>query len=240
MNCEKIKIFIEKLLRFFYPNTCPLCGRVIREEVCPDCARRVQPIRESLCKTCGKPIRSSQAEYCLDCSHTVHDFDCGRALYVHRGQAAWSIYQFKFHNRRIYGRFYAGQLADRYGTLVQKWGVTRILPIPLSRKKRRLRGFNQAQILALELAERLGIPADTGSLVRIRHTKPQRTLDPVLRRQNVRRAFGWTGGSLAGERVLLVDDIYTTGSTLDGAARLLKRAGAEKVYFLTVSIGQGY
>ena len=204
MNCEKIQIFIEKLLRFFYPNTCPLCGRVIREEVCPDCARRVQPIREPLCKTCGKPIRSSQAEYCLDCSRTVHDFDCGRALYVHRGQAAWSIYQFKFHNRRIYGRFYAGQLADRYGTLVQKWGVTRILPIPLSRKKRRLRGFNQAQILALELAERLGIPADTGSLVRIRHTKPQRTLDPVLRRQNVRRAFGWTGGSLAGERVMMV------------------------------------
>ena len=104
MNCEKIKIFIEKLLRFFYPNTCPLCGRVIREEVCPDCARRVQPIREPLCKTCGKPIRSSQAEYCLDCSRTVHDFDCGRALYVHRGQAAWSIYQFKFHNRRIYGQ----------------------------------------------------------------------------------------------------------------------------------------
>ena len=230
MNCEKIKIFIEKLLRFFYPNTCPLCGRVIREEVCPDCARRVQPIREPLCKTCGKPIRSSQAEYCLDCSRTVHDFDCGRALYVHRGQAAWSIYQFKFHNRRIYGRFYAGQIADRYGALVQKWGVTRILPIPLSRKKRRLRGFNQAQIWPWSWQRGSASPRTPEALCGSATQNPSGRWTPCCAGRTCGAPLA-EGRLLTGERVLLVDDIYTTGSTLDGAARVLKRAGQKKFIF---------
>ena len=103
-----------------------------------------------------------------------------------------------------------------------------------------MRGFNQAEILAERLSGRLRIPLDSVHLVRRRDTIPQKSLDPAARRENVRGIFSWTGGTLAGRRVLLVDDIYTTGNTLDSAARTLKKAGAEKVYFLTISIGQGY
>lgn len=228
------------LLRLLYPNTCPLCGRVTKERVCPDCREAVRPIREPICKKCGKPISSEQAEYCHDCSRTCHYFDEGRALWLHRGGAAWSVYQFKFHNRRIYAGFYASEMARAYGGYVRKKHISLIIPIPLGRRKRRMRGFNQAEILAERLSGRLRIPLDSVHLVRRRDTIPQKSLDPAARRENVRGIFSWTGRSLAGRRVLLVDDIYTTGSTLDSAARTLKKAGAEKVYFLTISIGQGY
>ena len=230
----------EALLRLLYPNTCPLCGRVTKERVCPDCREAVRPIREPICKKCGKPISSEQAEYCHDCSHTRHYFDEGRALWLHRGGAAWSVYQFKFHNRRIYAWFYASEMARAYGGYVRKKHISLIIPIPLGRRKRRMRGFNQAEILAERLSGMLRIPLDSVHLVRRRDTIPQKSLDPAARRENVRGIFSWTGGTLAGRRVLLVDDIYTTGNTLDSAARTLKKAGAEKVYFLTISIGQGY
>ena len=230
----------EALLRLLYPNTCPLCGRVTEERVCPACREAVRPIREPICKKCGKHISSEQAEYCHDCSHTRHYFDEGRALWLHRGGAAWSVYQFKFHNRRIYAGFYASEMARAYGGYVRKKHISLIIPIPLGRRKRRMRGFNQAEILAERLSGRLRIPLDSVHLVRRRDTIPQKSLDPAARRENVRGIFSWTGGTLAGRRVLLVDDIYTTGSTLDSAARTLKKAGAEKVYFLTISIGQGY
>lgn len=230
----------EAALRLLYPNTCPLCGRVTEREVCPDCAREVLPLREPLCKKCGKPIGSDQEEFCRDCSRTRHYFDEGRALWLHRKQAAWSIYQFKFHNRRIYAGFYASEMARIYEGYIRKRDISLIVPIPLGRKKRRSRGFNQAEILAEKLSGKLQIPLDADHLVRWRDTRPQKSLDPAARRENVRGIFQWTGRSLAGQKVLLIDDIYTTGSTLDSASRTLKKAGAEKVYFLTISIGQGY
>ena len=230
----------EAALRLLYPNTCPLCGRVTEREVCPDCAREVRPLREPLCKKCGKPIGSDQEEFCRDCSRTRHYFDEGRALWLHRKQAAWSIYQFKFNNRRIYAGFYASEMARIYEGYIRKRDISLIVPIPLGRKKRRSRGFNQAEILAEKLSGKLQIPLDADHLVRWRDTRPQKSLDPAARRENVRGIFQWTGRSLAGQKVLLIDDIYTTGSTLDSASRTLKKAGAEKVYFLTISIGQGY
>ena len=197
----------EALLRLLYPNTGPLCGRVTKERVCPDCREAVRPIREPICKKCGKPISSEQAEYCHDCSHTRHYFDEGRALWLHRGGAAWSVYQFKFHNRRIYAGFYASEMARAYGGYVRKKHISLIIPIPLGRRKRRMRGFNQAEILAERLSGRLRIPLDSVHLVRRRDTIPQKSLDPAARRENVRGIFSWTGGTLAGRRVLLVDDI---------------------------------
>lgn len=237
---KDIKIIWEKGLRLLYPNTCPLCGRVTEEEICPACKNAVHTVGEPLCKKCGKPLHDERVEYCRDCRHTRHYFEEGRALWLHQKQPAWSVYQFKFHNRRIYGRFYVEKIMERFAGHIAKWRISLIIPIPLSKKKRRIRGFNQAEILAKGLEEKTGIPAEVHCFVRIRNTRPQKSLDPSCRRQNVLGAFAWTGGSLKGRNILLVDDIYTTGNTIDSAARVLKKAGAENVYFLTISIGQGY
>lgn len=229
----------ERLLRLLYPNTCPMCGKVTQEEVCPVCRNRVQKIREPVCKRCGKPLLHERDEYCMDCARKKRRFEQGRALWTHEKQVRWSVYQFKFQNRRIYGRYYAKQMALDFENLLKQWKIDLLVPVPLSRSKKRKRGYNQAEILACCLSKQTGIPVDSKNLVRRRNTMPQMRLEPELRKENVRNAFWWKGGNLNRQKILLLDDIFTTGSTLDSAALELKKAGAQKVYFLTISIGQG-
>lgn len=227
-------------LRLLYPHVCPFCGCVTAEDICEDCRKDLEYIDEPRCMCCGKPIRRKDQEYCYDCERNSHVFEKGYALWVHRDGVQQAVYQFKYHNRRIYSQFFGGELLARYGQAVQGWDITVIIPIPLSRKRRRVRGFNQAELLARELGRGLGITVDRKSLVRVRDTNPQKQMDVRGRRSNLKNAFAWKGKEPIRGNVLLVDDIYTTGNTIDAAARVLKRSGAGKIYFLTISIGQGY
>lgn len=115
-----------------------------------------------------------------------------------------------------------------------------IVPIPLHRKKKRLRGYNQAEIVAKHLGEMMGIPVDSRSVIRSRYTRPQKELNDKERKQNLKHAFSVTGQWKNYKTVLVIDDIYTTGSTIDTVAEELKSRGVQKVCFLTISIGQGY
>lgn len=230
----------EKILDLLYPHTCPLCGELTERRVCQNCAKEVWYIQEPRCKKCGKPIRNENSEFCFDCLVGRHSYERGMSLWKHEKQVRSSIYRFKYQNQRIYSRFYAEELAKKFGKYVIQWDISLIIPIPLSRKRRKERGFNQAELLVLELSRLLGIPNDTAHLRRIVDTVPQKKLGIDERRGNLRNAFLWTGQRISEKNVLLVDDIYTTGNTIDSASRVLKKAGAEKVYFLSISIGQGY
>ncbi len=228
------------LLDLLYPHTCPFCGRVSADDVCGTCKEKLEYIREPRCMRCGKPIRKEEQEYCYDCERTSHVYERGYALWVHRGGVQRAVYQFKYHNQRIYSQFFGRELLSRYGQAVRRWNVTTIIPIPLSGKRRRRRGFNQAELLARELGSGLGIPVDAKNLVRVRDTSPQKQMDVKGRNSNLKNAFAWRGKKGICGNILLVDDIYTTGNTIDAAARVLKSSGAGKIYFLTISIGQGY
>lgn len=230
----------DNLLGLLYPHTCPICERVTEEEICSACKKKLPYIEEPRCMRCGKPLNRENQEFCYDCERHPSAYERGYALWLHGGGVQRCIYQFKYHNRRIYGRFFAKELFSRYGEAVRRWDIATIIPIPLSRKKRRIRGYNQAEILAVEFGRMAGIPVDRRSLVRVRHTRPQKQMNARERRTNVRNAFAWKGEKKIHGNVLLIDDIYTTGNTIESAARELKKAGAGKVYFLTISIGQGY
>lgn len=188
---------------------------------------------------CGKPVEAEEIEYCRDCSRHALAYTQGRSVWLHTEPASSAIYRLKYHNRRIYAVTFAAEMADRYGSQLRKWEVGEILPIPLHQSKRRRRGFNQAEILARELGKRTGIPLNTCALVRVKKTKPQKRLDDYGRAENLKNAFGVSKEWIPKKNVLLVDDIYTTGNTIHNAAKVLKKAGAENVYFLTISIGQG-
>ena len=114
------------------------------------------------------------------------------------------------------------------------------MPIPLHPSRKRKRGYNQAQILAEEIGKILEIPVDSKSLIRTRKTSPQKKLGHQERKKNLKHAFAVKHTFQAAKRVLLVDDIYTTGNTIDAVSNVLKQKGVENVYFLTISIGQGY
>ena len=193
---------------------------------------------------CGKPVRSFQQEYCRDCEHTHHYYDQGAALWLHKDPVSQSVYRFKFHNQRHFVKYYAKEMSQHLGEIVSRWNVDLLIPVPLYPWKMRKRGYNQAGLLARELGNIWKIDVDENVVFRIRNTKPQKKLDPTKRKQNLNTAFKVRKTkkteSLSGKRVMIIDDIYTTGSTVDAVAKVLKASEVEKVYYLPISIGQGY
>ena len=235
-----VAAFWKQLLNLLYPHTCPFCRKITKETVCRECTRKLPVLRDPRCMRCGKPVQKEKDEYCHDCAHTNHYYDRGLSLWLHQGPVKESVYQFKYHNRRELGKFYASELILRYRDIIEKWNPDAFIPIPLHTKRRRRRGYNQAEILAAELGNQLGIPVDTKSLKRKYNTAPQKSMSHSERKKNLRHAFSLDGKYAPARTVILVDDIYTTGNTIDAAACLLKKTGVQKVYFLTISIGQGY
>lgn len=181
-----------------------------------------------------------ESEYCSDCSRKKHSFERGRACFEYDRRMRASISRFKYHNRREYADFYSEEMLRTLGRELRSWKPDLLVPIPLHRSRMRKRGFNQAELVADRIGERLGIPVGTDILLRVKKTKPQKELDDAGRHGNLKNAFQACEKKAEGKRIVLVDDIYTTGSTIDAAAAELKRQGAEKVYFLSICIGRGF
>lgn len=188
---------------------------------------------------CGKPVESLEQEYCRDCLEHPGDYDQGRSLWLHRTPVSQAIYKFKYHNKRNYGKLFAQEMAECYENQIRRWDIEEIIPVPLHRIRKRKRGYNQAGILADELGKILGIPVNHSAISRIRNTKPQKSQNHSQRIGNLKGAFAVSRQYRPKHNILIVDDIYTTGNTMHRVAKMLKLSGAEKVYFLTISIGQG-
>lgn len=233
---------IHKIKQFLWPEICPFCGKVYRTGICPGCQKLLENLRiqEPRCLKCGKPIRYHEKEYCHDCQNTKHYFEEGKSLWIHKAPVNQSIYQFKYHNQREFSRYYAEEMAKEYAEIVRRWSPDLMIPIPLHVRRRKRRGYNQAELLAKELGKYLKIPVDCKSVTRVRYTNPQKKMDHNKRKSNLKHAFRVQPLLPTIKKVVLIDDIYTTGNTIDAVASELKKKGVEKVYFLTISIGQGY
>ena len=188
---------------------------------------------------CGKPLGNETGEYCADCTDHSFYYRQGRSVWVHREPVSSAVYRLKYKNRRSYAPVFAEEMYACFADEIARWKIDEIIPIPLHPSRKRSRGFNQAELLAAEISERTGIPMRNDVLFRIKKTKPQKKLDGKERGRNMSGAFAVSGAWNPCRNVLLIDDIYTTGSTIDRAAKILRIAGAENVYFLTISIGQG-
>ena len=186
---------------------------------------------------CGKPLEAAEAEYCRDCSRRQHAFVRGRALLSYRGPVKLSLYRMKYGNRREYARVYGQTMAHRLGPWICQCGIGLIIPVPLHPSRKRKRGYNQAEWIAKGISDVLHIPVDTHTLYRVRRTKPQKKLNDIERKQNLQGAFSVKCALPPNACIFLVDDIYTTGSTVDEAARWLQAAGECKVYVAAVAIG---
>jgi ComF family protein len=170
---------------------------------------------------------------CATCRATPPGYDYARAAALYEGGLRDALHAFKFGGRRAL----AGPLGDLaaeqcVGSLPD--GIDALVPVPLARERERERGFNQAALLARRIGQRLAAPTRAGWLVRTRATRPQSDLSAAERRANVRGAFR-ACEVVAGRHVLLIDDILTTGATLDACARALRAAGARRVGVLTVA-----
>lgn len=228
-----------KWLDYLYPPHCPVCDRIYADGICADCRKKLFVITEDFCMKCGKPLEDTQREYCPDCSRKRHVFRQNRALLSYRGPVKLSLYRMKYANRRDYAEIYGREMAVRLGPWIRRGKITRIIPVPLHRKRQRKRGYNQAAVIAKSMGRELHLPVDEKTLFRVRNTVPQKALNDRERRRNLSGAFQIRKGAELpeGECVLLIDDIYTTGSTLDAAALCLRQSTKCTVYAASIAIG---
>lgn len=190
--------------------------------------------------SCGKPLNDEEGELCQDCASGRHEFDRGVAAFAYTKELKESIYRFKYGNRREYARFYGLSLARLKGHIIRSWEPDVLVPVPLHQSRRRHRGFNQAELVARSLGEQLHIPVDVRALRRVVNTSPQKALDDKERVKNIKNAFQAADNIVEYKKIVLVDDIYTTGATIDACAAALRQKGAERIYFASVCTGRGF
>lgn len=186
---------------------------------------------------CGKPLSDETQEYCEECESVTRYFNQGISIWRHSDIVSKSLYCFKYQKKKRYAVFYIEEITPDTVKKLSWWKAQALVPVPLGKKRRRVRGYNQALLLAHALEERLGIPV-VDCAVRIKETVPQKELSKKKRIENMHNAFKVNLKSPL-KRVIIIDDIFTTGSTVDAIATELKKEGVEEVFFLTISIGQG-
>jgi ComF family protein len=234
---------IKRILNLLYPRTCVICDKALNIDytpldICEKCVKDIKYVKEPICKRCGKQIYEEGLEYCHDCGGKRHFFEQGRTLFQYE-YINKSVYKFKYHNHRLYGEFYGKEMSKKYADIIKEWKIDVVIPVPIHKKRLKKRGFNQSEIIAKELSKNLSIPMNPYILERIKKTIPQKKLNDVLRKKNIENAFKISKDIVKYKYVILVDDIYTTGATLDECARILMEAGVLKVYFVTVCSGDG-
>lgn len=230
------------LLGWIFPRRCPVCHEIVedgRELCCKICRGKLPYVSEPFCMKCGKPVLSDEIEFCRDCTSKKHVYRKGRAPFLYDHLMKQSIAKFKYEGRQEYAAFYAEEILRKCGKEMRLWGAEVLVPIPLHAGRRRKRGYNQAELLAKELSKRSGIPVDTKLIFRKKKTKAQKNLDHKERYSNLKNAFSIREGNIPYHKIILVDDIYTTGSTIDEAARILQSAGIQTVFFLCICVGNG-
>ena len=238
------------ILDFVFPGKCPICNNILgskEKQICHSCQTLLPRVTEPCCKRCGKPIAAVEEQYCHDCGEKRRGQNVltkGSALWVYDSRMKRAMANFKYDGCVEDAAFYAQQLVRFRGREIMSWQVDAIIPVPLHRRKQWFRGYNQATALAEELGRHLHLPVLAETLTRTRYTKPQKGLVPKQRKNNVAGAFALTdqGRKKAASlrRILLIDDIYTTGATLEACGEVLKRTGVQEVYFICLCIGRDY
>lgn len=211
----------------------------IENGICTSCRKKIIRIAEPVCKKCGKPLSDERKEYCGDCVRKHHSYRQGKAVFLYKGEMRQSMYRFKYNNRREYASFFAAEAAAQYAGWIRRRKIEAIVPVPMYPGKKCRRGYNQAEVFARALGRKLEIPVETKLVKRIRDTTPQKELNDSERRKNLQNAFQVMTQNIQYHQLLLVDDIYTTGSTMDAVTEVLLLAGVKNIYYICISIGQG-
>ena len=185
---------------------------------------------------CGKQLREEDGELCGDCGRRRHGFVQGIALYDY-GSIADSVFRFKYCGRQEYATFYGRQLYAARRRWLELIKPEALVPVPIHPSRKRMRGYNQAELIARALSEQSGIPVNTRLIIRSRKTLPQKGLNDGERQNNLKRAFKIRQNDVKLKTIVIIDDIYTTGSTMEACAQALKVMGAEKIYGVTLCIG---
>ena len=238
-----IKGIIGFCLELLYPKRCVVCDKVLSKiekdiGICKSCSKEIRLVGRDYCMKCGGPLSSKAMEYCPNCQGNSHIFNQSKAVFRYVGEMKNSLYRFKYANKRCYGKVYARFAVKQYGNWIKSKKIDAIIPVPMYEQKKRKRGYNQAEVFARALSEITGIPTYNKIVRREKDTVAMKQLTKAKRKKNLLNAFILTENVVQFRKVLIVDDIYTTGTTIDEVAKVLKAGGVEEVYGMCVCIGE--
>ena len=192
-------------------------------------------MEEPSCKNCGRSILRQEESLCGNCKRHHFSFSGGRMLYQLTEEIEGAITELKYHGRKDKGLFFGMRAGERFQEKLKDLGIQGIVPVPIHKERRRKRGYNQAEIIGKGLEKQIGIPLYSDVLKRNKKTKALKDCSPAERLQNLFSAMDCEELSEELKRILLVDDIFTTGATMEACSRKLLDAGAEEVYILAIA-----
>jgi ComF family protein len=235
----------DALASVFLPADCRICNAVLtsanRVPICQPCLSSIPAMPARICDVCGQPLESFERDreeriVCPSCKKRPLAFTCARSVTIYEDAAISAILLLKYERMEPLGTWFAQQLATLVRSQGDRFAADMVVPVPLHKTRERARGFNQASLLAKPLARELRLPYRPVLLQRIRQRPWKRVLTAADRWEAVRGAFATRPGSQVDNlRVLLVDDVLTTGATLDACAKALIASGAQSVVGLTVA-----
>ncbi|SHK77286.1 ComF family protein [Desulforamulus aeronauticus] len=236
---------LEALVKLLFPTHpgCQLCGSVTgdSEGICPSCRGWLAGwAKQPHCRVCGRPLGSRHrrpSSLCPACHRQPPPFELARAVGPYEGVLRQAIHLFKFKGRKSLAPLLACLMVELIQQQLPLAQCEAILPVPLSRQRQWERGYNQAELLAKEVARGLKLPLLRETLIKYKETPPQTGLPREERKQNLKDAFLLKGpaADIFGRNLLLIDDVFTTGSTASTIAETLKAAGAGKIFVITLA-----
>lgn len=234
---------ISRVVNLIFPRRCPVCQDVTPNSllICPKCSKLITYVEEPVCMTCGKPFTNEEQEYCYDCKQHPKSFQRNYAVFLYDDRTKISMAAFKYNNKREFADYFAREFMNQYGLKLLSLGVEVVTAVPIHKKKRRQRGYNQAEILGKKIAGLLELPFEGNLLTREINTLPQKELNNIQRVKNLQMAFRAGVFHRNYYAVLIIDDIYTTGATMEACTKALLGTGfVDMVYGGTICIGKGY
>ncbi len=228
------------LKNLFFPPKCILCDKVLplkqeKPNICDKCTTKLPLLPTRTCVKCGKPLDIGHDKpFCPFCLKQHPGLSAVVSPFLYKEDMRESVLRFKFRNRPGYAESYARYMAQRLRTykLTQ---FDALVPVPISKKRHRERGYNQSFLLAKELSRLLNISVQN-LLVKIKDVPRQSTLSRKERAEMPKKAFAFAGADTLPHSVLLIDDIFTTGATVSACSALLRKAGIPKVYVATLTV----
>lgn len=228
---SKLRLAASHLKRLFYPPRCACCNQVVAHNklLCEECADKLPRIEGRVCTACGR-----EKEFCGK-NHRFEFIRCAAPFY-YTGPVRDGISGLKFRGHKAAAVYFGIEMAEIVRRRFARVSFDFVTCVPLSEERQRERSYNQAALLASEVAARLEISFEMEALSKLFDNKPQHSLSRAERRGNVLGVYEAAEGLVRDKIILLVDDIETTGSTLNECAKMLKLRGAREVYALTACI----
>lgn len=228
---------LPNILRLIFPSICPLCQEsgVESEPICKTCYSELNSIHGKICSKCGAPLLTDHS-LCRECTDNPRIWwQSAASAFCFDGLARAAIHRFKYHGDVSLIPFLADASMTAWNTRYPDKQVDCVIPVPLHWLRKMTRGYNQAEMVCAEISRTHSIPLECG-LKRVRWTSPQAHLSKSKRSRNLKNAFVVVNKeAICGKRVLLFDDVMTTGSTLNECSRRLVKAGATEVNILTIA-----